>query len=92
MVTKADYEKTFNELLGLDLKWSNLRLEDLIQLAFLFSNPELLIKKLGASDEIQKTEARKRLGDIVIEVADRLHEDLGWEGPIIRALKRLTES
>lgn len=79
---KEDYEKTFNELLETNIKWSNLRLEDLIQLAVLFSNPEILVKKLGVSEEVHKSESRKRLGDIVLELAD------SWEGPVAKALRK----
>ena len=84
MVTKQSYEDTFNELLDTSIKWSNLRLEDLIQLAVLFSNPEILVKKLGVSGEIHEAESRKRLGDIVLELADN------WEGPLAKALRKLT--
>lgn len=80
---KADYEKIFNELLETNIKWSKLRLEDLIQLAVLFNNPEILVKKLGISGDIHHAEFRKSLGDIVLELADN------WEGPIAKALRKL---
>jgi hypothetical protein len=79
---KGDYEKIFNELLEMNIKWSNLRLEDLIQLAVLFDNPELLAKKLGISGEIHKEESRRRLGDVIIELAD------SWEGPLAKLIRR----
>lgn len=83
---KEDYEKTFNELLETNIKWRNLRLEDLIQLAVLFNNPEILVKKLGVSGEIHESESRKRLGEIVLELAEN------WEGPVAKALRKLVGS
>lgn len=44
--TKEDYEKVFNDLLGMDIKWSKLSKEELVQLAVYFDNPEILMKKL----------------------------------------------
>lgn len=44
--SKEDYEKIFNEILGTDIRWSRLPKEDLLQLAFLFDNPEVLMRKL----------------------------------------------
>jgi hypothetical protein len=82
MVTKQDYEKIFNELLETNIKWSNLRLEDLMQLAVLFDNPEIFVKKLGISAEVHETESKKRLGDIILEFAD------SWEGPLAKALRK----
>jgi len=79
---KVEYERIFNELLGTDIKWSRLRLEDLIQLAVLFNNPEILLKKLGVTDEVRKEETKKRLGDIILELAEQ------WEGPLARAIRR----
>jgi len=79
---KAEYERVFNELLDTNIKWANLRLEDLIQLAVLFENPEIFVKKLGVSGEVHKAESRKRLGDIVLELAD------SWEGPVAKALRK----
>lgn len=86
MVTKQDYEDTFNELLGTSIKWSKLRLEDLIQLAVLFNNPEILVKKLGVGEEIHETESKRRLADIVLDFAD------SWEGPVAKALRKLVGS
>lgn len=83
---KEDYEKTFNELLDTNIKWHYLRLEDLIQLAVLFSNPEILVKKLGVTEAVHKAESKKRLGDIVLDLAE------SWEGPVAKALRKLVGS
>lgn len=83
---KEDYEKVFNEILDTDIKWRNLRLEDLIQLAVLFDNPELFVKKLGIGSEIHKEESKRRLGDIILELADT------WEGPVAKALRKFVGS
>jgi len=68
---KSEYELVFNELFDTNIKWSNLRLEDLIQLAVLFDNPELFIKKLGISGEIHKEESKRQKG-FLLEMADEL--------------------
>ena len=83
---KDEYEVVFNKLLGTNIKWSKLNLEDLIQLAVLFDNPILFLKKLGVTEELQKDETRKRVGHIVLELAE------GWEGPVVKTLKKLLES
>jgi len=83
---KQDYERVFNELLGTDIKWSKLNLEDLIQLAVLFENPELLLKRLGVSEELRKTEAKKRIADVLLELAK------DWPGPAAQALRKLIGS
>ena len=83
---KEEYEIVFNKLLGTNIKWSKLNLEDLIQLAVLFDNPELFLKKLGVGEELHKEEARKRLADVAMDFID------GWEGPVAKALKKLVGS
>jgi len=45
--SKKEYEEAFNELLGVDVQWSKLPMEDLKQLAVVFGNPEMLLAKLG---------------------------------------------
>jgi len=81
-VKKDEYEKVFNKLLDTNIKWSRLRLEDLIQLATLFNNPEIFVKKLGVTEEVHKAESKKRLGDIVLDLAE------SWEGPVAKALRK----
>jgi len=83
---KEEYEETFNKLLGTSIKWSKLNLEDLIQLAILFNNPSLFLKKLGVSEELHTEEARKRLADVAMEFIDN------WNGPVAKALKKLVGS
>jgi len=80
---KVEYERIFNELLGTSIKWSNLRLEDLIQLAILFNNPELLMKKLGVADDIRREEIKRRLGGLLYKWMEE------WEGPLARLVRRL---
>jgi len=80
--TKQEYEEVFNKLLDTNIKWSRLRLEDLIQLATLFNNPEIFVKKLGVTEEVHKAESKKRLGDIVLDLAE------SWEGPVAKAFRK----
>ena len=51
----------------------------------IFDNPEILVKKLGISEEIHKTESKRRLADLVLGLVDT------WEGPVVKALKKFIE-
>jgi len=85
---KSEYELVFNELFDTNIKWSNLRLEDLIQLAVLFDNPELFVKKLGISGEIHKEESKRQKG-FLLEMADELMDT--WPGPVAKALRKFVD-
>lgn len=56
--TKEDYEKVFNDLLGMEIKWSKLSKEELVQIAMLFENPELLMKKLVPEPVVDEKKPR----------------------------------
>lgn len=85
MPSKVEYEKTFNEMLGTEIKWSRLNLEDLIQLAVLFNNPDFLMKRIGVN--IEKDERRRRIIDAGIETAKDIANK--WNGPLARFFKNL---
>ena len=85
---KAEYELVFNELFDTNIKWSKLRLEDLIQLAVLFDHPELFVKKLGINGEIHEEEPKRR-GGFLLEMADELMDT--WPGPVAKALRKFVE-
>jgi len=70
--SKMEYEETFNELLGVDIRWSKLSMEELTQLAVIFGNPEMLLAKLGVEVE---DPLRKRLRKILRRV--RLEGSIG---------------
>lgn len=53
MPKKEEYEDVFNKLLGTDIKWSKLSIEELIEIAVLFKNPEILVSKLGLKEETE---------------------------------------
>ena len=56
---KLMYEEAFNEILEMDIKWSNLPIEDLGKLAVLFDNPELLYDKIASyRRQIRKRERK----------------------------------
>jgi len=85
MPTKKEYEEIFNRALGVDIKWSKLTKEELAQLAVIFSNPSLLMERLGVKAE--KEIARRRFVEAGVEV---LEDVLGrWEGPLVSIAKRL---
>jgi len=79
--SKQDYEKVFNELLGTNIKWSRLPKEDLAQLAVIFANPEILLKRLGI--EIEQSILRKKIANAF----SNLLENIELEGPVIRFLR-----
>lgn len=82
---KSDYQKVFNQMLGTNIKWEKLNLEDLIQLATLFNNPELLVSKLGAT--FQKEAARKRLIEVGLEAMDEIASQ--WKGPLAQLVRKI---
>ena len=84
---KKEYEETFNKLLGMDIEWGRLKIEDLVKLTMLFNNPELLFKKLGMTSEIETS--RKRILKAGIETAREVAAE--WQGPLARFLKRVIE-
>jgi len=84
---KSDYQKVFNQMLGTNIKWEKMNLEDLIQLAVLFNNPKLLVSKLGGKFQQQVT--RKRLLDIGVEMLEELAEKWEAKGPLIVLAKKV---
>jgi len=84
MDKRMEYEKTFNEILGTNIKWSKLSLEELATLATLFNHPEVLMKKLGM--EMNERELRERFIRRGIKALKRL----GFEGPLVELADELT--
>jgi len=85
MASKKEYEETFNKILGVSVKWSLLRKEDLMQLAILFTNPELLLKKLNINSELDAH--RRRLIGAGVETLKEIAEN--WDGPLAKFVKRI---
>lgn len=81
---KADYEKIFNKLLGTDIKWSRLNLEELVELAVLFNHPETFLDRIGVP--VLKERGRKRLVEAGIDILKEWSEK--WEGPLARLVRR----
>lgn len=81
---KADYEKIFNKLLGVNIKWSRLNLEDLIELAVLFNHPETFLERLGVP--VPKEMSRRRLVEVGIDAIKEWSER--WEGPLAQLARR----
>jgi len=82
---KEDYEKCFNELLGTNIRWSLLRYEDLLQLAVLLDNPDVLAKRLG----LEKEAGRQRLIEAGIETVREVAGQ--WQGPVARLFRKIVE-
>jgi len=78
--SKEDYERVFNELLGTKISWAKLPKEDLTQIALLFNNPEILLKKLsGETGE----NLSKNIGELVLHAATQ------WEGPVVKGIRKM---
>jgi hypothetical protein len=80
MPSKEEYKRIFNELLGVNVGWEKLNKEELASLAAIFSNPEVLLEKLGV-----KRDPKEKVAEGLTELA------MAWEGPLIRLLKSLAE-
>lgn len=79
--SKEEYEKLLNEIFGVNVKWSKLSLEELIQIATVLANPDSLIIRLGG---IPKS-------SMEAEVVNRVRgflRSFSYEGPLIKILKR----
>jgi len=82
MPSKEEFERTFNQLLGTDIKWSKLSKSELTQLAIIFSNPELLAKKLGI--KLSEENVKSKLIDVILDITDEIEG-----GPIIKGLRKI---
>jgi len=80
---KAEYEKIFNEIFGTSIKWSKLTEEELVQLATILANPDLICKKIckECGAETKYINLLKTFKDVL--------KDVPYEGPIIKVLKRM---
>lgn len=86
MPTKKEYSEAFNTILGLDIEWTKLKVEDLVQLAMLFGNQELLLKKLGIGTEADEKQQR-----IVLAGMETLRDFVEhWDGPLARLVRKVT--
>ena len=81
--SKRDYCEVFNALLGTNIDWTKLSKEELVQLAMIFNNPEVLLSKLGI--KIDKRMVRDRIVDGMLQLMDKMK----LEGPIANFLKNL---
>jgi len=77
-----------NELLGVNIEWEKLSVEDLITLAKLFAEPDKVLERIKRARE-RTQETINNLKKLVKEIATSFLKY--WNGPIIRALKRVLE-
>lgn len=77
-----------NELLGTSIDWEKLSIEDLVTLAKLFTNPDKIFERIKRARE-KTQEAINNLKKLVKDIAVSFIKY--WDGPIIRALKRVIE-
>ena len=78
--TKKEISETLNELLGIDVDWTKMTKEDLIDISRILAEPSELIKKLS-SEEDKREITRKTLIDRGINLVRKR------DGPIIDLLK-----
>jgi len=81
--SKKDYERIFNQLWGVDVKWSKLTKEELAQLAAIWSDPYIIARKLGLK-VISEDESPR---DLLLRAAFEWLKK--WEGPVARLVKEL---
>jgi len=84
--TKDEYSEVFNAIFGTNINWKKLSREELVQLATVLNNPEILLNRLGvkASGKI----VRDKLVDATLEFVKRTKLD----GPIANFIKSFLEN
>ena len=87
MPTKEEYSEIFNKLLGTHINWTKLSKEELMELAVLLDNPEILLKRLGVN--IEKELGRRRLIEAGIETVKEIANQ--WQGPLAKLLRKVLE-
>lgn len=87
MPTKREYSDTFNKILGLEIDWTKLKTEELVQLAMIFSTPDLLLKKLGVGPEVD--EGQRRLVTAGVDTLRGFVEN--WDGPLARFVRKVMD-
>lgn len=81
MTTKKEFEEALNEALDTDIEWSRLKKEDLMEVATLFSHPEVLFDQLE-----YKSEADKPVNKL-LSLGEKWYE--GSPGPVASTLREL---
>jgi len=84
--TKKEYSEVFNAIFGTNINWEKLSMEELVQLATVLNNPEILLKRLGINAE--KRLIRERIVDAALEFI----RNSDFKGPIINFIKYLLEN
>lgn len=84
MPKKKKYEESLNEALDADISWSRLNKEDLVELTMLFSEPKVLLERLG-----YETESDKPV-DKLMDLGKTWYEKA--PGPVASSLRGLLES
>jgi len=83
MPSKEEYKKVLNKLLGTDVDWTKLSKEELASLATLFSEPEMLARKLGLDTSLGIKAAREKF----VETGFTIFQE--WEGPLAKIARRM---
>ena len=83
-LNKEEYSKVFNALLGTNIDWTKLGKEDLIQLAVVFNNPEIILNRLGIRLD-NKQMVRTKVVDTILKAL----KESGFKGPVVSILDDL---
>lgn len=80
---KLEYARIFNELFGTHIHWEKLSLEELTELATVLNHPEVILSRLGITDEYKRKLLREKIIDLVGDIAD------AWGGPLASLAKKI---
>ena len=81
---KEEYEDVFNKMLGTNIQWRKLGIEELIELAVLFNHPEIFLTKLGIHPEAAAEDTK-----LVNSVAQMWAKE--WHGPLATLYRKFSE-
>lgn len=88
MPTKQEYEEGINILLGTSIKWSKLKMEEIVEFATLLNNPSDLIRRLAAHADVPPGQIA---AGIFKQKGMQIAKD--WKFPMLnRLLSRLGET
>lgn len=81
--SKKEFEELFNKIFGVNVKWSKLSMDELVQIATVLANPDSLIKRL---QEISGTSSGERE---FIEGVRKILAAINYRGPIVDLLRKV---
>lgn len=95
MATKKEYSELLNKVLGIDVKWEKLSMEEIRQIVELVTNPDELYARLkkaeGSPARIEERTVESPTFDLLKEAVKSTAKELlrKWDGPILTVLREL---